>query len=190
MTTKILDATTISVGLGDIKSLDMISRCALTYPLVTTRQVRQEIERGFAPDVVDRAFANIHLSSVRTPEADELIGRLKSRFPFLHEGELTSFILAVVNFEREGEPYYYVTDDRAMRRCIERMLSNEVSVEALGLKMTEFNLTGTIGLIMRLFERECLTKREMIRIVEDLEASTFRISEHILKKLRRTIHEA
>ncbi len=190
MTTKVLDATTISVGMGDIKTIDLIQRCSSRYPIVTTREVRHEIERGFAPDAVERAFAHIRLSSVRGPGCDELVGRLKSRFPFLHEGELTSFVLALVNYEREGEPFYYVTDDRAMRRCIERIVSNDPAVHSLGLSIPDFKLTGTVGLIMRLFERGSLTKGEMVRIARELETGTFRVTDSILRELKERAHEA
>lgn len=190
MTTKVLDATTISAGMSDIKVVDLIERCASKYSLTTTREVRREIEHGFSPDEVERTFSFIHVSSVRSPESDTLLAYLQSRYPFLHSGELSSFLLALFNYELEGEPYFYVTDDAAMRKSIPKILKSDRLIKTLGMTVTNFRSTGTIGLIVRLYQRGCLTKKELVEITDELERSTFRVSASILKELRRAIDEA
>lgn len=190
MTTKVLDATTISVGMGDIRAVDIIERCASTYTLTTTREVRGEIERGFAHDRVGQTFSHIPLSSVRSPEYGTLLAYLQSRFPFLHTGELSSFLLALFNYELEGEPYYYVTDDWAMRKAIRKILNSDRLIEIVGKKIPSLRVTGTIGLMMRMHERGVLSGHEIGRIADDLETGTFRISEELLQRMRRGIDEA
>ncbi|WP_081604673.1 DUF3368 domain-containing protein [Methanocaldococcus villosus] len=47
-----------------------------------------------------------------------------------------------------------------------------------------FNITGTIGLILRLKYRGLISKEEAKKIADDLENSSFGVTPELLKKLR------
>jgi predicted nucleic acid-binding protein len=102
----------------------------------------------------------------------------------LHKGELTTFLIALLDYELKGRPYYYVTDDKKMRTSIPKILKDSLFIKKLGCSVQEVKYTGTIGLIKRLKLRNLITEEDINNIADELEQSTFRISPELIEELR------
>jgi predicted nucleic acid-binding protein len=189
LTAKILDATTISVSLGEIRTIDLIEVASRYYPLYTTVPVKKEIEVKFPREAVEEAFHRIQLRTFTPQGGPEPLARLQSSFPYLHDGELSTFLLAILEYELKGDPYYFITDDLRMRKTITRILDSKDFIELVGKKLPGVSITGTVGLIRRLYQIGGLTKWEIHGIIKDLGDSTFHLKPEVLEHLRRLVDE-
>ena len=177
---KILDATTITALLCEIKSVEIIDRCKDVYDLIATEEVLDEIFRSgrLIHSSLDRHFM---VESLDHSEF-KLMNYLEVRYPALHRGELSSFITAA-RYAKKCVPSFFVTDDRAMRNSITKMLDSEEFIKFAGTKVT-IKSTGTIGLLIHLGEKGHLCKDERERIADDLSTSTFRCTPQLVLHLK------
>lgn len=186
MTTKVLDNTFISASLGDIPSIDLIEICSGCYALSTTLEVYEETKKGYIKSELDNAYRFINVESPKDSDYQNLLSFLEDRFFYLHKGELSSFLLALLDYAKTGEACYYITDDGKMRKSISKLLEEIIKLKAFDDNVAKaFYLTGTIGLINRLCKKGLLSKEEIERIIKDLENSTFRLTADLIKDLRR-----
>ena len=102
----------------------------------------------------------------------------------MHEGELSTFLVALLYYEIDGKPYYYVTDDRKIREKIDEIIISEDLVNIIGEKVHHFYYTGTIGLIKRLCQKGCLSKENINSIISDMQDSDFRVTDKLIDELR------
>lgn len=178
---KILDATAISAFLYEIRSVDVIDRCRTVYELVTSREVVEEVMRYQRSTSVSRMSLFGTAESLNSKEL-ALMNYLEVRYPALHRGELSSFIIAI-RYAKAEKSYYFITDDKAMRNSIEKILRDEQVIEMAGAKII-IKATGTIGLIIHLGEKGCLRKDERESIADDLLTSTFRCTPWLIQQLK------
>lgn len=190
MTTKILDNTFISASIGDIKSIDLISTSSRVYNLETSEEVYKETCNGYDEKIVTQIYQSIKVKKINHAEYERLISSLEARFPYLHRGELSSFLLAFLEFSLDNRDYYYVTDDGLMRKKLSDVLAYCASINGNDDYCgTDFKLTGTIGLIKRLYEKNVLSKQDVKSIIQDIEKSTFRISPEVIHILKGCCNE-
>ncbi|XRO75084.1 DUF3368 domain-containing protein [Methanocaldococcus sp. 28A] len=186
ITVKILDNTVISASLKEIKTINLIERCLKRYKLVTSEYVFVETLKGFSNPTIENCYSDIEVHEINEEMFNFLLDYLERRFPYLHRGELSSFLVALLKYAENGKSYYYVTDDRRMRDTISKILNDPIVKSKLKNPITpeNFNLTGTIGLLLRLKYRGLISKEEAKKIADDLENSSFRVTPELLKKLR------
>ena len=101
----------------------------------------------------------------------------------MHEGELSAFLLALLDYEMPGYPYFFITDDRKMREKISEIVSSEVFLKIVGKSIHDYHFSGTIGLIRRLCQKGCISEYDIKLIISDLKNSTFRITDKLLGEL-------
>lgn len=184
-TNKILDNTVISAAVNEIKSLNLISISSKAYPLKASSEVYDEISRGIPEDNFEEITQHIEKIDCNVyGNYRELFDYLSARYPYLHEGDISSFLLALLGHEVTGKKYYLVTDDLRLRKKIPEILELEKVRDLLKMNIEKMNVTGTIGLIKRLCEKGFVKHETMERIIKDLENSTFRITAELLKELR------
>ncbi|ENN96001.1 hypothetical protein J422_04640 [Methanocaldococcus villosus KIN24-T80] len=118
ITTKILDNTVISAGLKEIKTIDLIERCLKRYKLATSKHVFEETLKGFSNSTIKNCYSDIKVHETDEETLNFLLDYLEKRFPYLHRGELSSFLVALLKYAEKGKPYYYVTDDNRIRNKI------------------------------------------------------------------------
>lgn len=190
VTSKIFDATVISAAMGEITSFNLIERTSALYGIYTTQAVREEIERGYTSWNVEEIFKEITVIDETNGIFEASLEWLERRYPYLHRGELSTFLMSWIVFDGGGRPYYYVTDDGVMRRKVGKILKDEKLIELMGRSISKINITGTVGLIGQLYRRQVITGNEMNGVIEELRTSTFRVTEDVLDHLRRIIDEA
>lgn len=184
MTTKILDNTTISVFLKDICKIDLLAKCLQRYTIATSIEVYKETKKGFPQSTLNQFYKNVTIHDLNdNRKFIELLTYLKNRYPSLHEGEISSFLISLLLYKEKGERYYYVTNDKEMRKTLHKMKNNKTFLQKIGWAFNTFNITGTIGLIIRLVKKDILTRDDIIDISYDLENSGFRITPALLEKL-------
>ncbi len=183
-TTKILDNTVISAAINEIKAVDLLSICSANYPLVTSKEVFYEACRGSLRQIKNEGQIEIR-DKAKDQKFTQIISYLRDRYPYLHEGELSAFTLALLDYACSGENYFLVTDDRAMRRRIKEIITSPQITTVCQTQIQNFNHTGTIGLIKRLHQKLCFSNEEIDGIITDLRESTFYITEDLLKELKR-----
>jgi len=190
-TTKIFDTTVISASVNEIHCIDLLEICSTEYNLCTSKEVEIECKKGFSHRKLEHAFDRIETIDLRENlRYWKALTYLKARYPYLHNGELSSFLVALLRFAALNREYFYITDDSRMRRRISEILESEIIVELVGKGISDFHITGTIGLIKRLCEKGCIKREEIDRIISEIKDSTFYISDYILKELKRCIiHE-
>lgn len=184
MSIKILDNTVLSVSLNNINSIDLLEKCMQRYNLATSQEVYEESEKGFDIKILEQCFKRIIIHDLRNDiKYNMLLDYLIRRYPYLHKGELSSFLIALLIYKLKGKSYYYVTDDGKMRKTLNKIIKNKEFLEKLNATKMSFNATGTIGLIKRLKEKGILTKKEIECIYIELENSTFRATPELLRDL-------
>ena len=164
----------------------MIKVCKNEYILVTTDCVQRETSEGFSGEIIDINYKNISvLKKTGDKRYDQALDYLVNRYPYLHEGELSAFLLALIDYELTGNPYFFVTDDSKMREKIYEIISSEEFLKIIGEAIYNYHFTGTIGLIKRLCQKGCLSEDDIKSIISDIKNSTFRISDMLIDELNR-----
>ncbi|OQX18460.1 MAG: hypothetical protein BWK75_06650 [Candidatus Altiarchaeales archaeon A3] len=113
-----------------------------------------------------------------------LIKYLSDRYPYLHKGELSSFLVALIEYEMNNKEYYFVTDDNKMKKVVSTIFDDDLFTSKINHKPLKFNMTGTVGLLKRLYQRNILTKKDVEKVIGDLENSTFYITSKLIKYLK------
>jgi hypothetical protein len=190
ITCKILDNTVISACINNFNSVDLLAACRKRYEMATSKEIYQETEIGYERGILNLVYREIFvIDQTRDAIYQRLITFLKNRYPYLHEGELSIFLLSLMKFHSKGKRYYLISDDKRFRSKISEMISQPLLVSALGKLANGFKQTGTIGLIRQLFETRCLSPEEMADIIRGLEKgrTTFYISDTLINELRKCI---
>lgn len=183
-TSKILDNTTISAFINEIRSIEMIEVCRKEYLLVTTDCVQRETSERFSGETIAMNYKNINVFSKKGDKKyDQALDYLVNRYPYLHEGELSAFLLALLDYELTGYPYFFITDDRKMREKICEIISSDVFQKIVGGAIYDYHFSGTIGLMKRLCQKGCLSDEDIKNIIFDIKNSTFRISDKLIGEL-------
>lgn len=185
MTTKILDNTVISASIKEITCLDFIELCSKIYHIETSLEVFHEANRGFNRVATNKRFGCIRVIDLRDNEQyRSLLDYLKSRYPYLHDGEISSFLLALLEYEKKNKEYYYVTDDQSMKKVVTNLKNDKLFYQNSGFMFSRFFITGTIGLLRRLLDRGVISKKEIEDIIKDLRNSSFYVTTDLINYLR------
>jgi len=185
MTTKILDNTVISASINEITCLDFVERCSKIYPIETSLEVFHETERGFDKVTTNKRFRCIRVIDLRYHgQYRSLLNYMKNRYPYLHDGEISSFLLGLLDYEKKNKKYYYVTDDQSMKKVIIKLKNDNLFYQNFGFMISKFFITGTIGLLRRLFDRGAISKKEIDDIIKDLRNSSFYLTTDLIDYLR------
>lgn len=185
MTTKIIDNTVISTSLKEIKCVNLIKKCSEVYAISTSSEVCEESYKGFSEAILKELYKIVVVHNLTKDERYLLLmDYLQTRYPYLHNGELSSFLLALLDYELKRKEYYYVTDDNKMKKVISKIGEDELFSKKIGSQIKNFNVAGTIGLIRKLYAHGALSKGDIERIIEDLKNSTFYITPDIIGYLK------
>lgn len=185
ITTKIVDNTFISACIRDIVSVKLIQVCANSFNLATSKEVYNEAIAHWATSVVDLEYKNIQIYDMNKDKNYlSLLNYLRSRYPYLHDGELSSFLVALLNYDIQNKKYYYLTDDGKMRKTIPKIMNDTIFLQFIGKSLNSFNYTGTIGLLKRLFEKKTISQEEISKIILDLKNGDFHITPELIKYLK------
>ncbi len=185
MTTKILDNTVISASIKEITCLNFIERCSQIYHIVTSFEVFHEANIGFDKGTTNKQFRCIRVIDLRhTEQYRSLLDYLKNRYPYLHDGEISSFLLALLEYENKNKEYYYVTDDQSMKKVVTNLKNDNLFYQNSGLMISRFFITGTIGLLRRLLDKGAISKKEIEDIIKDLRNSSFYVTKDLIDYLR------
>jgi len=185
MTTKILDNTVISASIKEITCLDFIERCSKIYPVETSLEVFRETERGFNKITTNKRFRCIRVIDLRYHgQYRSLLNYMKNRYPYLHDGEISSFLLALLEYEKKNKEYYYVTDDQSMKKVVTNLKNDNLFYQSSGFMISRFFITGTIGLLRRLLDKGIISKKEIEDIIKDLRNSSFYLTTDLINYLR------
>ena len=185
MTTKILDNTVISTSISEIVCIDFIERCSKIYEIETTYEVYQETKDGYGINTTNQRYYYIRVIDLRSNGVYKIILKyLENRYPYLHKGELSTFLLSLLHFQFTHKNYIFVTDDQKMRKLIPQLKQDTMFQSRLSQTYTGLRFTGTIGLIKRLKERNAISVKEIEEIIKDLNNSTFYITQKLIDYLR------
>lgn len=196
MTTKVLDNTFISAALREITSVDLITKCSQEYNLITSKEVFKETNAGFQEELVKKVYNYIKVVPINeTKIFQTLFPYMKDRYPFLHDGEIATFLLAIIFHVKNGGKCYFVTDDKKMREIAKSIIDGKDNlflnkIKRLGFKKIEIGITGTVGLIIRLCKKRVISKEEASKITEDIRNGTFRITEELIALLEVECNES
>jgi len=83
-----------------------------------------------------------------------------------------------------GKPYYYVTDDKTLRKKIPEILTSNILKSLTKKNIQKFNMTGIIGLMRHIADNGNLSESDIDLIITDLKRSTFYVTEDLLSYLR------
>lgn len=186
MTVKIVDNTFISACSGEINCIDLLDICSKYYEIVTTNEVFEETKEGFDTKKTSEIYNLISVSSKYSKLYFELKKWLESRYPTLHSGEISTFLLALLSFAVVDSEYYYVTDDKSMKNIIEKLSEDEIFLKKLGYSfdMENFKVTGTIGFTKRLLEKGIIRQEYVEPILNDMQNNGFYLSDELKDHLR------
>lgn len=183
--TKIFDNTAISAFINEIPSIEMLKVCSQHYILTTSVEVYREALAGYERETPNSCFSDIEVVDKNHEKIYQTIMTvLSDRYPYLHKGDISSLLLAYMDYAVPGKPYYYVTDDKTLRRKIPEILSSN-TVKSLAKKnIQKFNMTGIIGLMRHIADNGNLSESDIDLIIIDLKRSTFYVTEDLLSYLR------
>lgn len=182
-----MDNTFISACIYEINSVDILKTSSLQYNFITSEIVQIETNDGdFDIDLVNDAYGIISPVNLNHDKYDELREYLLNRYPKLHDGEVSAFLLALLEYGINGLKYYYITDDAIMKKTILNLNNDEQFLSMLeeSFDFENFNVTGTIGFIRRLIDNKYLDEKHIEDILIDLENNGFYLNEKIKNHLR------
>jgi len=183
--TKILDNSAISAFINDIPSVQVLVICSKQYALVSSIEVYFEAVTGSDQKTIDSCFSKIQVIDKNPQEMyGELIADLSDRYPYLHKGDISSFLVAYLDYATNGKPHYLVTDDWTLRRRIPDLLTFMASKGGTYNKSPHINVTGIIGLMRHIADNGELSDSDIEAIIADLKRSTFYVTEDLLSYLR------
>jgi predicted nucleic acid-binding protein len=183
--TKIFDNTAISAFINEILSVRMLVVCTKRYTLTTSIEVYFEALVGTDQKTIDSCFSDIQIVD-KNPQANYrgLIEELSDRYPYLHKGDISSFLLAYMDYAVHGKPYFFVTDDKTLRKRIPDLLVSDTLKSLTKKEIRQFNVTGIIGLMRHIADVGDLSESDIELIIIDLRKSTFYVTEELLSYLR------
>lgn len=185
VTAKVLDNTFISACVIDINSKDLIELCNTKYSLVSSHVIYKESLDYSNREIMEKIYEKIAVVDMTNSERyNQLLQYLTNRFPALHEGELSAFLVALLEYELEGKSYYYITDDYEMRKSIQKIKKDALFIQKLGTTISNFNYSGTIGLIKRLSKQNLLNIDDVEMIIDDLKNGSFYLNPTLIEYLR------
>lgn len=161
---------------NDIKSVDLLPRFCSRYELITTDDVKSESVKTPFPEEY------IAVKSFLSDDYEKLKETIFRRHPQLHKGEISA-IAASILLNECGFDNYIVTDDNRARKSIDRLESDQMFWNVVNHNPVKLKYTGTIGIIQKLKSYGIISLDECKSISIDLQNSSFRVSEHILKML-------
>ena len=191
--TKIIDNTVITACLSEIESINLFDVCSTVYQLATSSEVYAEALDGFDAHEMNRKCNSLQVFDMaNNRKYVSLKTFLQNRYPYLGLGEISSFLVAILEYDLQNRAYYYITDDRRMRKVIDALERNEdlLFIKVLGGKIAHFKDTGTIGLLIKLCQKGTLSKDRVSGIADELERSTFRITPDLTTQLKECRNEA
>ena len=183
--TKIFDNTAISAFINEIPSIAMLKVCSQYYTLTTSVEIYHEALAGSDRETISSCFTDITVIDKNHEKIYlSLMTVLSDRYPYLHKGDISSFLLAYMDYAVPGKPYYYVTDDKTLRKKIPEILSSNTLKSLAKKNIQKFNMTGIIGLMRHIADNGNLSLSDIELIITDLKRSTFYVTEDLLSYLR------
>ena len=102
MTDKIVDNTIISLML-EINDLILLEKLNQDHKILTSKDVYDETKAYFEESDVESVYTIIKIFENSTEiKFQELLEYLLNRYPYLHSGEITSFLIALLNYQIQG----------------------------------------------------------------------------------------
>jgi len=186
MTVKIVDNTFISACVDEINCIDLLDLSSQYYDIHTTNEVFGETQDGFNDEVISNVYDLIKISSCSSDTYIDLKNWLERRYPGLHTGEITTFLLALLTFAVCGTEYYYITDDNYMKKIIKNLGNDSIFIQKLDLavNMENFNVTGTVGFTKRLIDKGVIHNQFVEPIIQDMEDNGFYLTDKVKDHLR------
>jgi len=185
-TIKVIDNTCVTAFLKEITSVKLFEKCGCFYKFVTSKAVSEECREYFKNETLILFQKNLSVKDLDNhPICKRCMDYLKARYPYLHNGEISSFLVALFLYHSKRERYYYITDDNKMREVVSKLPQDNGFLQITGIKnFSDFKITGTIGLIKRFYFRKIICEQEIEEIIEDLKKSTFFITPELIERLR------
>ncbi|MHA1719357.1 MAG: hypothetical protein ACTSWX_00695 [Promethearchaeota archaeon] len=184
MTTKIIDNTIVSLDF-ESNSLNLMKILNEFYSIETTNSVYNETINGFDPNLTRIYYSNIKINNLSSNiRYVKLYQYFQNRYPYLHDGEVSAFLLSLINFHLKDKPYYFISDDNKMRKvCLTQLNKDKLFLKIINKPEFIPNFVGTIGIIKHLFKRNFINKAEMKKIIFGIRKSSFRITNDLINIL-------
>jgi hypothetical protein len=191
VTVKVLDNSFISACITDIHFINLLGLCSC-YKLVSSPDVQSESRNLIGKKIkgieltkekIEEAYKDIKILDIsKHQKYDELMKYLKNRYPYLHKGELSIYLITVLQIA-EGE-CFFITDDMQFRKKIPAIKDDKIFKNILGYEIKEIKIGGTIGFIKKLHEKKMLTDDDIEKIILNLRDGTFHITDELIAYLR------
>lgn len=177
--TKVLDNSVVTALGRDIRSVKLIPLITSGYGITLTSDVIEEC-RDYENGALLPLFASA--TTIDDERVRSISSLLKLWRPNLGKGECSAIATSLV-LTADGRKNYLVLDDGVARRCAKDAGSLPGVIKILG-KRVDLNLTGTVGLVRHLYDKGLISEKDKQSIGYDLETSSFRISDDLLRLLR------
>ena len=174
----------IIASLEYIKCINIFETCKGNYHVVTSDIVYGEFTKKAKKEDIDlfNKLVTVHDLS-GDPKYNELLEYVTNRYPKLHKGELSSFLVMVLEYIVKGKNSYYVTDDQTAKKVFTNIQNDKIFMGLLGSSFEPPKVTGLVGLVKRLREKGLLSKDSPKAIKTDLKKNGYFLSEELLKLL-------
>jgi predicted nucleic acid-binding protein len=183
--TKIFDNTAISAFINEIPSVGILLVCSKNYTLATSIEVYYEALEGSDQQMIDITFSDIQVVDKNPQKTfSALMTELSDRYPYLHKGDISSFLIAYLDYAIQEKPYFLITDDKTLRKKIPDLLATHSLKSLVKKEIRQFNVTGIIGLMRHIADKDILSESDIELIISDIKKSTFYVTEDLLSYLR------
>lgn len=193
VTAKILDNSFISACITDITSQNLIEICDEHYNLLSSPSVYEEsmdLKNQFVDGIlidehlIKKCYEKIDILDMsNNPKYQESLNYLQNRYPYLHKGELSTYLIALLYHTDEGN-HFFITDDMQFRKKVSTIKNDALFIKKLGNVVQDINISGTIGIVRRLYEKNILNDDNLEEIIEDLKNGSFYITDYLIDYLR------
>ena len=176
---KVLDNSVVTALGRDIRSVNLLPILMSRYEVAMPPAVIDEC-RDYEYGALLPLFASATI--VDDARVQKIASVLKRWRPNLGKGECSAIAASLI-MTSEGKRNYLILDDGVARKCAREAGSLPGIVEILGKKV-DIKLAGTIGLVLHLHEKGLISDKDKQNVGYDLETSSFRVSNDLLKLLR------
>jgi rRNA-processing protein FCF1 len=169
------------LGLKEIRCVDIFDLCSSRYRLAISSAVRDEILPPF-----DKLPSCVKVLAPSDFRFKPMLNHVIARYPNIGIGELSTYLVTLLELVSKGRKAFIVTDDKRFRKTLPTFRKDQELERLYGGPIPNVPYIWTLSLVKQVVKKEGIDSEILSKIAGDVRTSTFRYSEDWLRKFEDT----